>query len=249
MTESLKIRTEKFLDVANKKGFIILSDYINNKTKVLAKCKKCGFENMVRPDNISSGKTCKECAMKKFTTSRKFSIDIFKERVKEVSGNSYVVTGKYRNADTKIEMRHIDCGNLFFVTPNKFYHLGRRCPHCNNRSNPEKEISGLLKAKNIKFKEQYIMDDCRKTLPMKFDFALDINNSLIIIEYNGIQHYKPVELFGGEKNLKLTKERDKIKRDYCSNKNIPIHYIDYKQNIKKEVDKIINYYANPEPSI
>ena len=88
MTESLSIRKEKFIKVANEKGFLILTEYKNNKTKVLAKCKKCGFENMVRPDNISSGKTCKACAMKKFTTSRKFSIDIFKDRVKEVSGDN-----------------------------------------------------------------------------------------------------------------------------------------------------------------
>lgn len=248
MTESLSIRKEKFLKVANEKGFIILTEYKNNKTKVLAKCKKCGFENMVRPDNISSGKTCKACAMKKFTTSRKFSIDIFKDRVKEVSGDEYSVIGEYKNADTKIKMVHEKCGYIFFMTPNKFYHSGRRCPNCNNKSNPEKEIYDLLISKNIKFKEQYTMDDCRRILCMKFDFALDIDDTLILIEYNGIQHYKPVDIFGGEKNLRETQLRDKIKKDYCQRKNINLHYIDYTQNIKKELNNIIEYYANPEPS-
>ena len=43
MTESLSIRKEKFIKVANEKGFLILTEYKNNKTKVLAKCKKYKF--------------------------------------------------------------------------------------------------------------------------------------------------------------------------------------------------------------
>lgn len=249
MTESLEVRKKSFIKRANDFGFDIFSEYKNNKTKVLAKCKLCGFENMIRPDNIISGKTCRQCAMKKFTTSRKFSIDVFKERVKDLAGDSYSVIGKYKNADTKIEMVHNECGNTFMMTPNKFYHSGRRCPLCNHRSNPEKEINGILKSYGIKFKEQYKMEGCKNILPLPFDFALDINNVLVIIEYNGIQHYEPVELFGGEENLQRTQKRDKIKKEYCYSKNIDIHYIRYNQNIKEEVDRIINYYANPEPRV
>ena len=101
MTESLEVRTRKFLKTAKESGFEILTEYKNNKTHVLAKCVVCGFENMVRPDNITSGKGCYECGMKNFTTGRKFSIDIFKKRVKEKTGDSYIVTGKYKNADKK----------------------------------------------------------------------------------------------------------------------------------------------------
>lgn len=57
-----------------------------------------------------------------------------------------------------------------------------------------------------------------------------------------------------EKFLKVANEiretqlRDKIKKDYCQRKNINLHYIDYTQNIKEELNNIIGYYANPEPS-
>ena len=249
MTESLSVRTKKFMKTASDCGFIILTEYKNNRTKVLAKCKKCGFENMVRPVNIVSGKGCKSCAMKKFTTSRKFSIDIFKERVKELTGETYTVIGEYKNADTKIDIKHNTCGNIYSVTPNKFYHSGRRCPVCNNRSNPEREISGILTANNILFKEQYIIDDCKNINHLRFDFALDINKTLIIIEYNGIQHYIASDFFGGEDSLKETQKRDDIKKEYCNRKNINLHYIDYTQNIKEEVNKIINFYVNPEPRV
>ena len=248
MTESLEIRTKKFLKKAKESGFEILSKYKNSETKVLAKCAVCGFENMVRPRNIVSGKGCYKCGMKNFTSSRRFSIDIFKERVKEKTGNSYIVTGKYKNADTKIEMKHVECGNTFDVTPNKFYHCGRRCPHC-YQSNPEKEIEGLLLFRDIKFEKQYIIEDCKHVNHLRFDFALDINNTLILIEYNGRQHYEAVDIFGGEKALESTKLRDKIKKNYCQKKNIKLHYISYKQNIEKEINKITNYYANPEPRV
>lgn len=249
MTESLSVRTKKFIETANDYGFIILTEYKNNKTKVLAKCKKCGFENMVRPDNIVSGKGCKDCGMKKFITSRKFSIDIFKERVKDLTGDTYTVVGEYKNADKKIDIKHNTCGNIYSVTPNKFYHGGRRCPVCNNRSNPEREINGILTANNILFKEQYIIDDCKNINHLRFDFALDINNILVIIEYNGIQHYIASDFFGGKDSLKETKKRDRIKKEYCNRKNINLHYIDYTQNIKEEVNEIINFYANPEPRV
>lgn len=248
MTESLEIRTQKFLRNAEKINMTPLSTYKNNKTKVLMKCNVCGAENMMLPYNISAGKSCKDCAMERFYYSRKFNIDIFKDRVKEVSGNDYKVVGNYKNADTKIEMIHVVCDKSFYITPNKFYHLGRRCPHCSQKSNPEKEIYGLLKVKNIVFQEQYTMDDCKNVLCLRFDFALDIRNELILIEYNGRQHFESVDIFGGEDYLSTIKKNDKIKKEYCDKKGIKLHYIDYTQNIKEELNNILNNYANPEPS-
>ena len=35
------------------------------------------------------------------------------------------------------------------------------------------------------------------------------------IEYDGQQHYKPIEKFGGEKAFEKTKFRDVIKNNYC----------------------------------
>ena len=78
---------------------------------------------------------------------------------------------------------------------------------------------------------------------MRFDyFIIDIN---LLIEVDGEQHYRPV-CFGGvtkeraELNFKKSKERDRIKDNYCKKHNIKllrIPYGEYKNNKYKETLK------------
>ena len=53
-------------------------------------------------------------------------------------------------------------------------------------------------------------------------------DNIILIEYNGKQHYKPVEYFGGEESFKVQVIKDNIKREYCLSKGIRLIEIDYK---------------------
>ena len=63
---------------------------------------------------------------------------------------------------------------------------------------------------------------------MKFDFAIfDGQNLRALIEYDGIQHFKIVEKWGGEEKLKTQQERDKRKDEYCKKKGIPLIRIPY----------------------
>lgn len=49
----------------------------------------------------------------------------------------------------------------------------------------------------------------------------------LLIEFQGIQHYEPVEIFGGEKQFKIQQEHDKRKREYAINNNIKLLEIPY----------------------
>lgn len=42
------------------------------------------------------------------------------------------------------------------------------------------------------------------------------------IEFNGIQHYYPIDIFGGQKALIYNKKRDNIKQEYCLSKGIEL---------------------------
>jgi len=59
------------------------------------------------------------------------------------------------------------------------------------------------------------------------------------IEYDGIQHFKPIEYFGGEESFLSLKKRDKIKTDFCIKNNIKLLRIGYKDNMS---NKLINVY-------
>ena len=62
----------------------------------------------------------------------------------------------------------------------------------------------------------------------------------IAFEYQGRQHYEPVEFFGGEETYKKVKKRDKIKRKVCKRHSVRLIEIDSREfphNVKKEVLK------------
>mgnify|MGYP003264325999 FL=1 len=104
-----------------------------------------------------------------------------------------------------------------------------------------------------KRQKQYRFKDCRgKKYPLPFDFAVIKDDKIdFLIEYDGEQHFKPIQFRGinDKKALKLHKEtleRDNIKTTYCLNKNISLLRIPY-YNFNK-IEEIICQYVNTEPS-
>jgi predicted Zn-ribbon and HTH transcriptional regulator len=89
-------------------NYLLLSEYINNKTKVLIKhnIDNCGYEYHVTPSNFLTGNRCPKCRGYYRTT------DEFKEIVKELEGNKYEVLTEYINVNHPITMKHITCGHI-----------------------------------------------------------------------------------------------------------------------------------------
>ena len=62
---------------------------------------------------------------------------------------------------------------------------------------------------DIEFLFDWSDHDCIVKRPLKFDFYIpDLG---ILIEYDGIQHYEPSDIFGGIKAFKKLQEYDSIK--------------------------------------
>lgn len=103
---------------------------------------------------------------------------------------------------------------------------------CLQKSIGEYTIEQILKDNKVQFKRNVHFDDCKfpdTGYYAYFDFYV---KNTYIIEYDGEQHYKPT-CFNGIKNLdavknfQKTQEHDKIKNNYCFDKNIPIIRIPY----------------------
>jgi len=54
------------------------------------------------------------------------------------------------------------------------------------------------------------------------------------IEYQGLQHFKPVKHWGGEEGLIKTKERDKRKKKLCKLNSIKLIYFDYTEGLTED---------------
>ena len=106
------------------------------------------------------------------------------------------------------------------------------CPRC-KESKGEKEIREWLINNKIKYKPQHRFPECKNILTLPFDFYLPEHNTCI--EFNGRQHYEPINKWGGIENLKEIQRRDKIKMEYCQNNNIPLIIIKYNDKVIKKL--------------
>ena len=99
------------------------------------------------------------------------------------------------------------------------------------------EISNHLKKLKIEFIPQYTFDDLVLKGKLRCDFYLSKRN--IVIEYNGEQHYKSNDFFGGEVGFKKTQERDKMKEDYCKENSIGFEVIRFDEDVSERLNEIL----------
>ena len=87
----------------------------------------------------------------------------------------------------------------------------------------------------MKVKKRFI--DCIDKRPLSFDFYVPQCNTCI--EYQGIQHYKPVERFGGEEQFIIQQKHDMIKKEYCAKNNINLIEIPYWYNTDDKISEFL----------
>lgn len=112
---------------------------------------------------------------------------------------------------------------------------GTGCTFC-TESSGEKEIAKFLKKNNINYSREHRFNRCvGKKRKLPFDFY--IPSMRTCIEFDGIQHYQPVEYFGGLSAYESLKTNDKIKSDYCEENFINLIRIKYTDI--DNIDKIL----------
>lgn len=133
------------------------------------------------------------------------------------------------------------CDEIFFALPAKIASGHITSCGCRTRSSKEQFIKSIFDKYNIDYIEQYRFSDCKNKYTLPFDFAIFKNDKLThIVEYDGIQHYIPVDLFGGEESLVETKQRDAIKNDFCKANNLNLLRLPYYLTEEEIEEKILN---------
>ena len=89
-------------------------------------------------------------------------------------------------------------------------------------SKPIKKIKSLLDINEISYEEEIFFTDCIfKDTGCFGYFDLMINNQYLI-EYDGEQHFKIVQFWGGETGYQKRHKHDLAKNKYCFDNNIPL---------------------------
>jgi len=213
---------KKSIKVHGDKYDYSLVDYVNCNTKIIIICKLHG-EFKQTPDVHLNNSGCPECAI----INSRLSKNDFIKKSKEIHGNNYDYSlVDYVNQRTKIKIICTVHG-VFEQTPNK--HLQNRgCPTC-KKSKGELKIKKFLDDNSIKYEQNKKFENCKYINHLLFDFYL--NEFKTCIEYDGEQHFIPINKWGGEENLKNNKIRDNIKNEYCINNDIKLIRIKYTENI------------------
>lgn len=190
--------------------------YVNNRTKVKLTCPN-GHEIEQTPDNhFKYG--CYKCAHTYQPTTEEFI-----KKAQKVHGDRYdYSTVKYTRSHDQIEIICKKHGP-FKQTPTD--HLsGKGCPLCKS-SSMEERMRGFLLENNIKYQEQAKFPWLKNNetgKELSFDFYIPSTNTAI--ECQGIQHFMPLEFFGGEKAFNETSYRDKLKMDLAKQHSIKVLY-------------------------
>ena len=216
------LNKESFIEKSNLKHSYkydySLVNYINSYSKIKIICPIHGiFEQ--KPFHHYNGHGCQKC-------SNDFkSFNDFLEKAHQIHDLKYDYS-LVNYIDTHIKIKIIcPIHGIFEQRPHHHYN-GSGCPKCKN-SKGETIISNFLKTQKIIFIPQKKFDDCKFKYPLPFDFYLPEQN--ICIEYDGEQHFKPMNIWGGYENFELIKIRDNIKTEYCKKNGIKLLRIKYNE--------------------
>lgn len=305
-----KLTNQEFinkLETIHGNDYVPLEDYKGSNTKIQVRHNECGSILNMSPNEMYRGR-CKYCGIKRRNDGFRKSQEQFVSEVYELVGNEYTVIGEYRKNSTNISILHNTCGHQYEVRPKDFIR-GDRCPmhryrnsginsvakshkeflsdlpqwyedeyeikseyvnaltdiivqcrECGHNfrikpplmyrgngcvkcvsSSGEKEVRAFLNDISLNFEEQVTFDGCTHEKPLRFDFAVydPCGELQCLIEYNGEQHYKPVDFYGGEEMFELIKLRDSIKLNYCKENNITLIIIRFDESVEEVLDKLI----------
>ena len=216
----------------------MLYNYKNKKTYCMCDC-DCGKEHICSLSNLSTGHTTScGCNHEKRWDGKR--TDLVNRRFGMLVVDEMLYG--YANKQTYCKCT-CDCGNTSIVyMGNLLQGFTHSCGCGEHDSVGEKLIQSILDDNHITYTYNYRFNNCRNISPLPFDFYLHDYN--VCIEYDGIQHFKPIEYFGGEEAFQKRQLNDKIKTEYCIDNHITLIRLPYTLS-EDEIKNIVLNIWNP----
>lgn len=221
----------------------------NSSSKLLSKEYKCIDEKMKfickcgSPFHTSWNKFLKRGKRQCNRCGRQKGINF--EHVQKVINNygCELLTKEYSDTMQRLNVR-CRCGETFKTS---YHHFTRKnnpknqCEMCTGVSKCVSLIREYLNNKMVKYDTEHMYEDCKNICPLKFDFNVQ---DVFLLEYDGEQHFRPVNSWGGDGGFKKRLINDQIKNEYCTKNNIPLIRIPYweQSNIEDILENVLGYY-------
>ena len=208
--------------------FEILDEPKNGKEKIRILHKNCGrVLRMTLNNHINHQNGCKPCS-KYSHKSHQYWID----RCREIWNDDYTILEEVKTCHSKVSIKHNICDRVHSKSMSSFIHGERGCPYCSNTDlkYAENYILKYLDEKLIKYVREKTFDGLlnpKTNRKLRFDFYLPEKN--LVIEVHGVQHYKSIECWGGEKYYLEQIYRDNLKKNFLEKNNINLLILNNKK--------------------
>jgi len=143
----------------------VIGQYVKDNAKILVKHNSCGAEYYITASSILRDVHCRFCQGKRLNKMFAKSHADFMENVGEKHGSNYTVLGKYKNAHTKIMVRHNRCGYQWEIRPISMLTSLKNCPRCSHESLKCKDSQTRNMVKNIRSQIIHVLMGRKKAAP------------------------------------------------------------------------------------
>lgn len=243
--DKLRLDKDIIIKTVTEAGYKLISmkSYKNTSDKITVECPNGHIYDVVYNNFSFHGRRCPECYKLEYCWTH----DKFKHEVEKI--NPYIeIVGRFNKLADKVSVICKSCNHQWEALAFPLLY-GTGCPRC-KISKGEKRIEQYLIHNNFKYEMQCKFDGLKYKQKLAFDFCVRVNAKLVLIEYNGRQHYELVN-FGttDEKAKKCFKDgqiRDNMKIEYCKKNNyklITIPYWDF-DNIEEILTKELQQSKN-----
>lgn len=221
-----------YVSSTTKGEYSVVGNYTGANNKVTIKHNKCGYVYEITPIYFKKGNRCPECTGSSHRRNQQEFVWLLGKK-----RPSYQLVGDYINTDTITTFKHLKCGYIFNARPTLILNYHSGCPQC-NQSHGEEMIRHILDMYHIQYVPQKMFSGLKDTKQLSYDFYLP--NQKVLIEYQGRQHYEPVDYFGGEAKFRKQQQHDKMKRNYAEHKGYQLVEVDYHFNTIGKVTKYLS---------
>jgi hypothetical protein len=186
-------------------GITLLSDYALSQSRILVRFDACGHERKTTWNQLQGGGRCAECAR-----NARFTEEDYLEAARKHGGE---LLEKARTGDM-LSLWQCSLGHVFRRCLRSICNLGAFCTECSG-SYAEmlcRTVVDRLFGKPFRRVRMRGMNSS-KGVPLELDMYND--ELKLAVEHNGAHHYESQENWNGARGLRIQRENDDRRRDFC----------------------------------
>ena len=169
-------------------NFDIISQYVNNRSNINYRCKKCGFIDHARADALYKYRPCRNCEGNGWITYGVNDFYMLRPDIAKYMEDQELVHKIGSNRKEYVWFVCPDCGTRFQSKPVNASRYGLCCPSCSSgRSYPNKFMFNILKSIGIDFINEFSGSWTEGYL---YDFMFKVRSNKYLIEMDGAFHFQ-----------------------------------------------------------